>query len=241
MNNLAALTRGELIRMKKYNILAAGIFVALIWILVLHLTEAAEVGMMLVVVLYFDVMAMAGIMIGVTVYYEKQESTLKTMLVAPISKEEFILAKVFANMSSSLMTMVILLAYAYLVRDASVNILILLGAVILGVIQFSMIGYWLTYRSRDFTGMLINLLLFNIFLGIPVILDFVGLIQNETFSKALYALPTKALLTLMTAAVNGPETWEVIASIIYLIVLSLVVFQVIRAGFDRFAAKESGS
>ncbi len=152
MNNLAALTKGELFRMRKYNILAAGILVALIWILVLHLTEAAEVGMMLVVVLYFDVMAMAGIMIGVTVYYEKQESTLKTMLVAPVSKEEFIFAKVLANMSSSLTTMVILLAYAFLFRSASVNVLILLGAVIIGVIQFSMIGYLLTYRSRDLPG-----------------------------------------------------------------------------------------
>ena len=241
MGNLVALTRGELTRMKKYNILAAGIFVALIWILVLHLTDAAEVGMMLVVVLYFDVMAMAGIMIGVTVYYEKQESTLKTMLVAPVSKEEFILAKVLANMSSSLITMVLLLAYAFLVRNASVNVLILLGAVILGVIQFSMIGYLLTYRSRDFTGMLINLLLFNMFLGIPVILDFVGLIQSDVFSKAMYALPTKALLTLMTAAVNGPEAWEIILSVIYLVVLSLIVFQVIRSGFDDFSAKESGS
>ncbi len=89
--------------------------------------------------------------------------------------------------------------------------------------------------------MLINLLLFNLFLGIPVILDFVGLIQSDIFSKALYALPTKALLTLMTAAVNGPETWEIVLSLVYLTVLSLVIFQVIRSGFDDFSARESGS
>jgi len=241
VNNLAALTKGELTRMRKYNILAAGLFVALIWIAVLHLTEAVEISMMLVVVLYFDVMAMAGIMIGVTVYYEKQESTIKTMLVSPISKEEFIMSKVMANLSSSLLTMAILLTYAYVVRDASVNILILLGAVVLGVIQFSMIGYLLTFRSRDFTGMLINLLLFNIFLGIPVIMDFVGLIQNDLFSKVLYALPTKALLTLMTAAVNGPQTWEVMLSVFYLVGLSTILFQVIRTQFDAFSTKESGS
>jgi hypothetical protein len=41
--------------------------------------------------------------------------------------------------------------------------------------------------------------------------------------------------------VNGPETWEIGLSVMYLVVLSLVVFQVIRSGFDDFSAKESGS
>ncbi len=241
MNNLAALTRGELVRLKKYNILAAGFLVALIWILVLHLTNTSDIGRLLIVVLFFDVTAMAGIMIGVTIHYEKQESTLKTMLVAPISKDEFILSKILANMTSSLLTLVVLLIYGYWVKNVSLNIPILVGSVILGIFQFSLIGYLLTYRSRDFTGMLMNLMAFNIFMSIPVVLDFVGLIKNDVLSKLMYALPTKALLTLMTAAVNRPETWELVLSLGYLLILTAASFIVIRNQFDSFSAKESGS
>ncbi len=240
MNNLKHLITGEVVRMQKYNILAASLVVAFIWIAVLHITAIEEIGLMLVVVLFFDVTAMASLLVGVAIFFEKQESTIKTLLISPISKEEYITSKIGANLVSGFFTLVLLLGYAYFVRDAQFQLLYLAGAVGIGVVVNSMIGFLLTYRSRDFTGLLMNLIGFNILLLFPVIFELFGLIQSDLFSKALYVLPTKAILTLMLAAVNTPEPWEIYLSLGYMLILSVVLFRIIVTRFDEFSIRESG-
>jgi fluoroquinolone transport system permease protein len=239
MSALKPLLSGELLRMKKYNILAASFLVALIWIAVLHFS-GIDAGGMLVLLVFLDVTAMGSLLIGVGMFFEKQENTIKTMLVAPISKEEYIWSKILANMITAFITMTFLVVYARYVKGTVVRIPILVLGLILGIIVYSMIGFVLTYRARDFTGMLMGLLSFNMLLTIPVILDYSGLINNEIFSKLMYALPTKAILTLMMAATSQPAAWEIYLSIGYILVFSFLLYRFIVNRFDEFSAKESG-
>ncbi len=83
MNNFTALLSGELQRMKKYNILIAGLFVAFIWIGVLYFTNIDDITSMVPLLIFIDATSMSMLLVGVTMFYEKQEGTIKTLLVSP--------------------------------------------------------------------------------------------------------------------------------------------------------------
>jgi fluoroquinolone transport system permease protein len=196
MNNILVLLNGDLQRIKKYNILAASFFVALIWIGVLHLSEVRDVTALFPVFIFFDATSVSMLLIGVTIFFEKQEGTLKTLLVSPISKAEYILAKTVASIVINMVTLVVIYLYAAIFKEININITGLLLAVILVVFSHSLLGLLLTYYSKDFTELLMGMMKYSIVFMMPVLLQFGGLIRNEMLNRLIYAIPTKpALLT----------------------------------------------
>lgn len=123
MNSFITLFSGELNRMRKYNILAAGIFVALLWVGVLFFTDIEDITSMVPLIVFIDATSMSMVLIGATMFYEKQEGTIKTLLVSPIGKSEYILAKIFANISSNVLTLVLIYVYAKLFKEINLNFL----------------------------------------------------------------------------------------------------------------------
>ena len=123
MNSFITLFSGELNRMKKYNILTAGIFVALLWVGILFFTDIEDITSMVPLIVFIDATSMSMVLIGATMFYEKQEGTIKTLLVSPIGKSEYILAKIFANISSNVLTLVLIYVYAKLFKEINLNFL----------------------------------------------------------------------------------------------------------------------
>lgn len=122
MNNFTALLSGELQRMKKYNILIAGLFVAFIWIGVLYFTNIDDITSMVPLLIFIDATSMSMLLVGVTMFYEKQEGTIKTLLVSPpINKAEYILAKTFANITSNIITLILIYAYAKVFKEINLH------------------------------------------------------------------------------------------------------------------------
>ncbi|SHJ98333.1 ABC-2 family transporter protein [Anaerobranca californiensis DSM 14826] len=95
MTNFPYLLIGEIKRMQKYHIIGASILVALIWVAVLHFTGIENVDTIFPLLLFIDGTLMSMLMVGVTMFFEKGEGTLKTLLITPISKYEYILSKAF--------------------------------------------------------------------------------------------------------------------------------------------------
>ena len=240
MNNFSTLLIGELQRMKKYHILGASFLVSLIWIGVLHFAGIEDVTSLFPLLIFFDTTAMAMLLVGVTMFFEKQEGTIKTLLVSPISKSEYILSKTFANITSNIVTLAILYLYAIFFKEIDVNILGLLGAVILISFLHSLIGFLLTYYSKDFTELLIGMMKYSVVLSIPVILEQVGLIKSEFVRNLLYIIPTKASMTLLQAPAVGVESWELYLSLFYIAIASIGLYFIVSKKFDEFAIKESG-
>ena len=58
MTNLPILLRGEIQRMKKYNILIGGFVVALLWVAALHFLETGFVEGLFTTLLFVDVVSM---------------------------------------------------------------------------------------------------------------------------------------------------------------------------------------
>lgn len=240
MYNFYVLFSGELQRMKRYNILGASLIVSLIWIGILYFTDIENVSGMIPLLLFIDVTSMPMLLIGVTMFYERQEEVIKTLLVSPIDKTQYILAKTFANITSSIITVVLIYTYSKIFKEINLNFLGLIGSVFLIAFFHSLIGFILTYNTKDFTEMLMGMMKYVFIFSIPVLLESVGLITNQTIKKILYIIPTKSSFVLLDSTGGGVEYSEMWISIIYLVIVSIALFYVVWKKFDDFAMKESG-
>ena len=240
MKTIAILLGGEMNRQIKYGILGAGMVVVALWIAVLHFADVGELDTLLPLLIYIDATAMAILLIGVTIFFERQEGTLKGLLVAPVSKGQYVLAKTLGNIVSNWITLVILFAYAWGFRDVSLNVLTLALAVFLVVFLHSMVGLLLTYSARSFTDMLMAMMRYLFIFMLPVVFVELGLIQNAVVDWLLYLLPTKASMVVMMAATGSVSTGDLIYGWIYLVVVSYGLLRWTLRRFDEFAVRESG-
>lgn len=80
MSNFLALAVGEITRMKKYQVLPATVFIALLWMGFLSLVDRTYVQTLFSLLIYVDVTTMAMLLVGVTLFFEKQEGTFRSFL-----------------------------------------------------------------------------------------------------------------------------------------------------------------
>jgi len=240
MSNFLTLLGGELQRMQKYHIFTASLFVALLWIGMLHLLEVDDIGYLFMMIVFFDLVSMSILMIGVTIYFEKQEGVLSSMFVAPVNKTEFISSKTVGNLFSNLVTILAVLLYVIFFQDINISIPMLAAAVLLIGLFHSLVGFLLIYYSRGFTDLLIAMMKYILLFMIPVILELTGVITGELYSNLLYVIPTKSSATLVEAVIGRAEFWEVFFSIVYLSGGSVLLLYFVFKRFKDFAVRESG-
>lgn len=104
----------------------------------------------------------------------------------------------------------------------------------------SLIGFIMTYNTKDFTEMLMGMMKYTFIFTIPVLLEQIGFIKNETIDKILYIIPTKSSSILLQATGGGMDNWKTWFAIIYLILATLGLFFIVWKKFDDFKIKESG-
>lgn len=190
MNSFTTLLTGELQRMKKYNILTAGLVVSFLWVAILYFADINDLTTMVPLFVFMDATTMAMVLIGATMFYEKQEGTMKTLLVSPISKMEYILAKTCANIISNIFSLVLIYIYAKLFKEINLNFFGLLFSVILISFFHSLVGFILTYNTEDFTEMLMGMMKYFFVFALPIVLESLGLINNDIIKNysSLYLL-----------------------------------------------------
>ncbi|WP_072907147.1 hypothetical protein [Anaerobranca californiensis] len=96
------------------------------------------------------------------------------------------------------------------------------------------------YFTKDFTSLLMWIMVYGIIMTIPVLLNELGIWSGKWSDKLLLILPTKASSTLLFAVTSLTDKGETYFSIIYLIIASTLLFYVVQLKFNEFAAKESG-
>lgn len=237
---MIVLLKGEVVRLKKYHIFTASLVTSIILIAVLHFSGVEDVTSLFPLLVFIDATSMAMLLIGVTMFFEKQEGAMKAMLVAPISKAEYILSKALANMLTALVSLIVMYIYALLFKEISASLAGLIAAMLLVSFFHTMIGFLLTYVSKSFTDLLVGMFKYLIILMVPVLLDHAGIIRSEAIKMLLLIMPTKTSLVLLQAPTGVIESWQVYISIIYLAAASLVLYRAALKKFDEFAAKESG-
>lgn len=240
MAKIFVLLQGDLQRMKKYNILAAGFIVALLWVATMHFLDTALVDALFVTLLFVDLVSMPAIMVAVSLFYEKQEGALQAMLVSPIRHSDYVWSKILANGFSALLTVAILYAYAHFVRGFQANLVLLVATALLASGFHTLVGLLLTYGARDFTGMLMRYMVYAFVFMIPVLIDHTGLVDNYWFTLVLSACPPRAVLVLLDSSVGELNWGQTLYGLIYLVVVGTVLFRMAVHRFGTFAEKEMG-
>lgn len=240
MNKLLMLFKGDQNRMLRYGITYAGLATSVLWIALIQLLNVDAIDTYFPLFIFIDATMMSFLLIGVAMMFEKQEGALKTLLVTPISKHHYLISKIASSVVSSLTTLVLLGVYGIVFKNLDIHYAGIAGAVILASFAFSCIGILFTYKSKDFTILLMWLMAFFFILAIPTLLQMFKIITADWFKYVQYINPTQAVLTVLTAAVTKVDTFDFTMSLVYLLILAGVVYSFAARNFDKYSMKEFG-
>lgn len=240
MARLGLLVKGELDRLKKYNLFTATTVVLLLWVGLAWLLDAEEITAFVPLILLMDSTMMTIALVGATLFYEKKEHTVNSIMVTPVREHEYIFAKVIVSVINSLITVVALSAAVYFIKGVTFNFLMVTAAIIVVTAFHSLLGIWFSYFSKNFTSLLVNFMLYVLVLVLPTVLAALDVI-GEKAARFLIILPPDASNTILRAGFQDIELWKVLFGFAYLLVLSAALYTfVVKPKLNEYAMRETG-
>ncbi len=191
MGKFWSLFKGEILRLWRYKITFFGLLVSLIWLVIIVLVSEVEANALLPQILMLDSGLMAIILLAAAYYYEKQEGTMKAVLVSPTSPIILLMSKVAGALLGSVISLVLIWLTMLIVHGTMFPILPALGIIVLVTIAHLSLGYVLIYLSHDFMDLLIKYTFVVLLLFVPIILVNLDIIPSSWQWVALFS-PTFA-------------------------------------------------
>ncbi|MFW5780676.1 MAG: ABC transporter permease [Bacillota bacterium] len=226
--NFINLIIGELKRAIRYKVLTIGLLVSLLWLIIIFFVRdnLNEVSMLIPLFIFTDAAVMSVMLIGASIYFEKQEGSIKSVLVSPVGVWQILIAKLINSVAISLISALIVGLGAIFMTDIKINIPLLLMYVAITVVAHSAIGFALSMTSKDFNAMLVNFMLFMVIFVIPPILIILNVIPSEYEIYSLIS-PSQAANTLLNSAVqdNSYKWYEISISIVYLLTITVALMK----------------
>jgi fluoroquinolone transport system permease protein len=237
---LSVLIRGEFNRLNKYNLFTANFVVLLFWVITAWFLDGEVLQAFLPVVFLMDSVMMTVLLVGATLFYEKKEHTINSIMISPVTEEEYILAKILVNVLNSLITVAFISIAVYLIKDVTYNYFYLIPAVVMVTVAHTLIGFRFSYGAKDFTSLLVNFMVYAFVFLMPSVFAAFGLIE-EHISRFFIVLPPEASAILIGSGFGDAEPWKIIFSYGYLAMVSLVLYRFsVRPGFSSYLMKETG-
>lgn len=237
------LLKGELIRLNKYHVTTISFLLAFIWFVILYFIEDDGVlNAFLPMIIIVDTTMMSIMYIGSVLFFEKTESTISTMLVTPVKYADHIFAKVFAITIETLLSTALIAIVFFFIRDITINWGILVLALILPTFFSSLIGFSISYHTKDFTSLLSWLMGYVFLTFIPVILAYLDIIFKADFWQYLFLIfPVGSALEVTAVALGASITAKFyIAITIMAISTVLITYFYVLPKFKTYAVKQSG-
>lgn len=238
MKNVLKLVLGELNRFVKYGILPISLVTAVMWVLLFFAVSAQEARTLAPLFIFTDVAVMSVVLIGASYHLEKQEGTIKSMMIMPVSLCEILTAKVISSMVLAVESTIVTAAALYFIHGITLDYGPLVLFVVAASCAHAAIGFLLSLLSRDFSSALGFLMTYMFIFTIPSMLFSFGIIQQK-YEWLLMLSPSHAASNLVTSAVSGSyDKAKVIAALIYLPVLSAALFKfAVYPGFKSNAVR----
>lgn len=238
-HNFKQLLIGEMVRLSKYKILQISFVVSLLWIAIMFLIGKENIQSFIPIFIFTDAALMTVLLVGASLFYERQENTLKTLMITPSSYTSILLSKIIASIYLALQSTVVISLVAIFFFDISINLFWLYTFVLLIGLAHSAIGYAFTMVSRDFNGLLAAIGGYMIVFAIPSLISALG-IFSETFDNFLMISPTHVALELINFSMGvDVAIWKVVVGIIYLIGISIVLYKyVVAPKYAEMAVRE---
>ncbi len=242
-NNLVFLIKGELQRLHKYRITLVSFLIALVWFLLLYFID--DIGLlstMLPMIIFIDATMMSVIFIGSILFFEKSEQTISTLLVTPTSVNVQILSKVIGNTIQMFISTLLIVLVFYVVKQVEVNWLYLVISLIISIMFHSLLGFIFSFHSKDFTSMLLGVMMYTFILTIPTLLHQLDIFfKGEIWGYILLITPANAAYELINAAFSSEITLSTILALISLTTLGILGYiYYIRPKYKYYSLKHGG-
>jgi fluoroquinolone transport system permease protein len=222
MKTFFALIKGEVIRLWRYQITLFGLIVSCIWIILLAVVNKEEANALLPQLIVLDSGLMAIILLGASYFYEKQEGTMKALLVSPTSPSILLTAKIIGTLMGNLLSVVLMWLTMVIIHQSIFPLLPALGLVMIITITHISIGYVLIYWSKDFMDLLLKYTFVVLILFIPTILVSLNILTDGLENLA-YLSPTYSGQILITQLWNN-STASITVAWLLTILYPLVLF-----------------
>jgi len=225
MNKFGILMQDEFKRLAKYNIIQVSLGVTVLWLAVLFLIGRNEAGAFIPLFIFMDVSMMTMLLIGAGLFYERQENTLKTLMVTPVSTPAIIASKIVSAVYIALQSTVLIALAGHFLFDASINFFALIPFVILIAVAHAVIGYLVSMHVRDFTSMIAMLMLYMFIFAFPSIFYAIDMIGG-VWETLLIVSPSHAAMLMIdfSFGAEGIGTLTIIG-VVYLSFLSIVLMR----------------
>ena len=225
MKTLKGLLRGEFQRLLKYNIIQVSFGVSVLWLLILFLVGKDEVAVFLPLVIFMDLTMMSVLLMGVSLFYERQENTLKTLMVTPAPMWGIALSKVIASIYLAFQSVVVVVGVSYFAFDITFRLIPLLLFVLIISLAHGIFGFVLSLFSKDFNGLLALIVAYMIVFAFPSIFYALDL-MSESIEPLLLISPTHvALLMIDYGFDRAVDTFELIYGTLYLLIGSALLWK----------------
>ena len=189
MKKFFALIKGEVIRLWRYQITLFGLIVSGIWMILIAVVSKEEANALLPQLIILDSGLMAIILLGASYFYEKQEGTMKAVLVSPTSPTVLLSAKIIGTLMGNLLSVSLMWLTMLVVHQAMFPIFAALGLVVIITLTHLSIGYVLIYWSKDFMDLLLKYTFVVLVLFVPTILVSLNIL-NDGLENLAYLSPT---------------------------------------------------
>ncbi len=231
------LFKGEIFRLFKYKIMWFSIMLSILWVIVLSLSAKEEAKSLMPFLLVIDTGMMSIILLASSFYFEKQEGTIKTMFVAPVSISQLLSAKLVASLVAGVISMALVALALLLIHGVVINYALALLYTILSTLAHISIGYIIILYSGDFMAFLIKYMGLAIAFMVPALLVLINVIP-ATFEGIAIISPSYAAQYLIDSLFVAKNGWLIALSVTTLTMIPTILLPlVVYPQFKQFAIR----
>lgn len=215
----------------KYGIVAIAIIIALIYCVTLFFLDTQGLEKLIAAIIFSDPVMYGFLFTAVIILFEKDANTHQVLAVTPMPVSRYIWSKaiVFTLLALVLCTAIILSAQPdYFCLFAFVF------GIVLSAPLFVFIGIIGVSYAKNFNQFFFVMPIVLMPVSLPF-LDFFSLYESPIF----YVIPTQGCLLLFKAAISTVETWQIVYSIVYLIICNFLFFRLAKSHYKRRILKIS--
>ncbi len=239
MHNFGVLLRGEMQRLVRYKILQISFVVSLLWLGILFLIGSDHVADFVPLFIFIDVSMMTVLLVGANLFFEKQENTLKTLLITPSDFVALLASKFVSSLYLGLQSTVVIALFAVLMFDVSIAVLWLIVFVLLITCVHTAIGFTFVVFVKDFNGLLAFTIFYMFLFAFPSIFFMLDLLPSSAEYWLMFSPTHAGMLMINYTFGEDVAWWLLLLGALYLVVLSAVLIRfVISPKYVETAVRE---
>lgn len=226
MSKLWRLYVGEIQRLFKYKIIVFSLLVTFIWLIIVALSDGETARSLAPTMIVMDSGMMSILLLAVNFFYEKQEGTIKTLFVTPVSLGQILLAKIASAMTAGIVSMLLVTGSIWLIHGIGTNVLLMAVYVLFIVAGNTAIGFVFILNSKDFLSMLVKIAGILMAFYIPSLLVPLNIIPDSWEFVALLS-PVYCGSLLVEALYSDTELFDIIFSLGYLGAIAGILYPLV--------------